>query len=134
SDLARDRWFDAAAERSLGAGEPDLLRPGRGLTRGDRRLPVGARTDPPDSSAVSGHAHTLAAREAHGAGDRTAAAARTRDRLAARSEEHTSELQSRFDLVCRLLLEKKKKKTQSTKIQRLSRSYASCQSDINDVN
>src|SRR5207249_11939251 len=27
----------------------------------------------------------------------------------ARSEEHTSELQSRFDLVCRLLLEKKKK-------------------------
>src|SRR5699024_12853510 len=28
----------------------------------------------------------------------------------ARSEEHTSELQSRFDLVCRLLLEKKNKK------------------------
>src|SRR5437868_10542204 len=27
-----------------------------------------------------------------------------------RSEEHTSELQSRFDLVCRLLLEKKKQK------------------------
>src|SRR5206468_13064133 len=30
----------------------------------------------------------------------------------ARSEEHTSELQSRSDLVCRLLLEKKKKKNQ----------------------
>src|SRR5207302_2325660 len=30
--------------------------------------------------------------------------------LAARSEEHTSELQSRENLVCRLLLEKKKKK------------------------
>src|SRR6266704_2544152 len=29
--------------------------------------------------------------------------------LPIRSEEHTSELQSRFDLVCRLLLEKKKK-------------------------
>src|SRR2546421_1604429 len=28
-----------------------------------------------------------------------------------RSEEHTSELQSRSDLVCRLLLEKKKKNT-----------------------
>src|SRR5438094_8387882 len=28
---------------------------------------------------------------------------------AARSEEHTSELQSPYDLVCRLLLEKKKK-------------------------
>src|SRR5438874_6266525 len=31
-------------------------------------------------------------------------------RLRRRSEEHTSELQSRRDLVCRLLLEKKKKK------------------------
>src|SRR5690349_23531304 len=30
-----------------------------------------------------------------------------------RSEEHTSELQSRRDLVCRLLLEKKKKKKQA---------------------
>src|SRR5438067_2901309 len=30
------------------------------------------------------------------------------DLIGARSEEHTSELQSRFDLVCRLLLEKKK--------------------------
>src|SRR2546422_5260266 len=30
---------------------------------------------------------------------------------AARSEEHTSELQSRLHLVCRLLLEKKKKST-----------------------
>src|SRR5690349_23210544 len=34
-----------------------------------------------------------------------------RRKLRARSEEHTSELQSRRDLVCRLLLEKKKKKT-----------------------
>src|SRR2546430_7398169 len=33
-----------------------------------------------------------------------------RRRLAARSEEHTSELQSQSNLVCRLLLEKKKKK------------------------
>src|SRR5689334_24337895 len=30
-----------------------------------------------------------------------------------RSEEHTSELQSQFHLVCRLLLEKKKKTTKS---------------------
>src|SRR3989440_9170793 len=30
-----------------------------------------------------------------------------------RSEEHTSELQSRSDLVCRLLLEKKKKKNKT---------------------
>src|SRR5437868_10918417 len=33
-----------------------------------------------------------------------------RPRFVQRSEEHTSELQSRFDLVCRLLLEKKKRK------------------------
>src|SRR5215469_17368657 len=33
----------------------------------------------------------------------------------ARSEEHTSELQSRRDLVCRLLLEKKKKKANKNK-------------------
>src|SRR5690349_23713499 len=36
-------------------------------------------------------------------------------RFSARSEEHTSELQSRRDLVCRLLLEKKKNKKQNTK-------------------
>src|SRR5437868_11423887 len=33
---------------------------------------------------------------------------RLRPSAPGRSEEHTSELQSRFDLVCRLLLEKKK--------------------------
>src|SRR5699024_11502928 len=33
-----------------------------------------------------------------------------------RSEEHTSELQSRFDLVCRLLLEKKKKRQEEDKV------------------
>src|SRR5205809_4068108 len=39
-----------------------------------------------------------------------------------RSEEHTSELQSRLHLVCRLLLEKKKTKTPQTTIsQRKSR-------------
>src|SRR5699024_12056402 len=35
-----------------------------------------------------------------------------------RSEEHTSELQSRFDLVCRLLLEKKKNKSGRHECQR----------------
>src|SRR5207249_8425696 len=43
--------------------------------------------------------------------DREATAARDDCRVRrarSRSEEHTSELQSRFDLVCRLLLEKKK--------------------------
>src|SRR5699024_1418519 len=32
------------------------------------------------------------------------------EKIRNRSEEHTSELQSRFDLVCRLLLEKKKRR------------------------
>src|SRR2546422_4516714 len=35
---------------------------------------------------------------------------RAEDAVRTRSEEHTSELQSRLHLVCRLLLEKKKKK------------------------
>src|SRR5438874_6268705 len=42
-----------------------------------------------------------------------------------RSEEHTSELQSRRDLVCRLLLEKKKKRRLS-----VPASYASCASNL----
>src|SRR5690349_24948217 len=40
---------------------------------------------------------------------RTAGRCRTARPAPRRSEEHTSELQSRRDLVCRLLLEKKKK-------------------------
>src|SRR5438105_15219458 len=43
-------------------------------------------------------------RSGHGHAERL-----TARRAAVRSEEHTSELQSRVDLVCRLLLEKKKK-------------------------
>src|SRR5438093_9357727 len=36
--------------------------------------------------------------------------------MSARSEEHTSELQSLTNLVCRLLLEKKKKKNKTTQL------------------
>src|SRR5690349_23534756 len=49
------------------------------------------------------------------AGRRRRRIARGRRRLSCRSEEHTSELQSRRDLVCRLLLEKKKKKKRTKK-------------------
>src|SRR5438067_8381695 len=45
-----------------------------------------------------------------------------------RSEEHTSELQSRFDLVCRLLLEKKK---ETKRNQNLSR-YIPCKHQRNE--
>src|SRR6201989_3669856 len=41
-----------------------------------------------------------------------------RARCAPRSEEHTSELQSRRDLVCRLLLEKKNEQTQANILQK----------------
>src|SRR5215510_15647184 len=51
-----------------------------------------------------------ARRHDHGAGRH-----RRRDRDVPRSEEHTSELQSRGHLVCRLLLEKKKNQTTTHK-------------------
>src|SRR2546430_3003893 len=41
-----------------------------------------------------------------------------------RSEEHTSELQSQSNLVCRLLLEKKKKKTYHTQLKDTRRETA----------
>src|SRR2546426_6951748 len=44
----------------------------------------------------------------------------------ARSEEHTSELQSPCNLVCRLLLEKKKKKAQQTSRPPAGRVHAPC--------
>src|SRR2546430_17497250 len=42
--------------------------------------------------------------------NRSAYRDRHRERFRSRSEEHTSELQSQSNLVCRLLLEKKKKR------------------------
>src|SRR5258705_1539607 len=47
---------------------------------------------------------------------RTSRADRSRWSLLARSEEHTSELQSLRHLVCRLLLEKKKNKKQNQSV------------------
>src|SRR3712207_7590784 len=67
-----------------------------------------------------------AERAAPRARQRCSAAAASRRRsgrrsgpIAGRSEEHTSELQSRQYLVCRLLLEKKKKKSHGPTIQDL---------------
>src|SRR5207249_11878199 len=62
-----------------------------------------------------GHVHLQARQDPGGArrgGGRVEGGGRGREEGEGRgrSEEHTSELQSRFDLVCRLLLEKKKKK------------------------
>src|SRR5687768_17953683 len=52
-------------------------------------------------------------------GDRRQGPAAPERQHAERSEEHTSELQSRLHLVCRLLLEKKKKKKPQTPPQTL---------------
>src|SRR5688572_32548194 len=46
---------------------------------------------------------------------------RRRSALRTRSEEHTSELQSQSNLVCRLLLEKKKKKQKNTHKQKYNK-------------
>src|SRR5687768_18204723 len=61
------------------------------------------RTPPPRECSASSPAPDLR-------GTRTGTSPRTRSTpWPSRSEEHTSELQSRLHLVCRLLLEKKKK-------------------------
>src|SRR5690606_39580027 len=79
--------------------------------RAPRRLSMRRR---PGQTAAPVSAEPRARAAPHGAGDDAAArfealAARVRADIAAyRSEEHTSELQSRENLVCRLLLDKKK--------------------------
>src|SRR5690349_25047864 len=61
-------------------------------------------------SAEASVAESSRARESHGDVDDSRSRPGIPRRQGWRSEEHTSELQSRRDLVCRLLLEKKKKK------------------------
>src|SRR5438105_12192396 len=70
-----------------------------------RSLPRRRHADRPAVVLADDHARRLEdAREVHRVVEIALA------RRAVRSEEHTSELQSRVDLVCRLLLEKKKNK------------------------
>src|SRR5699024_12240158 len=76
-----------------------------------RSMVVPSRDRPPSASTVGTTTRLAATTPASGAtpGRRAAAVSSRRSSpREARSEEHTSELQSRFDLVCRLLLEKKK--------------------------
>src|SRR5204863_4256659 len=77
----------------------------------------------PDESPSAGQDARGGDRDAH-RGDSAPAilalAVAARPGLRARSEEHTSELQSRRDLVCRLLLEKKKDKSNHLQRQRRS--------------
>src|SRR5438445_5176332 len=82
--------------RSCGSGARDLLA-SVGLAGPDRR--PGETSEP---------APELGRQEGERSQERLPRGA-PRERLDQRSEEHTSELQSRQYLVCRLLLEKKKK-------------------------
>src|SRR5207249_10769364 len=83
------------------------------ISRGRTPTPGGPRAAPRGRARAPrvpapGRARSRAARPG-----RSGREGRGRGRAAGRgrrSEEHTSELQSRFDLVCRLLLEKKKNK------------------------
>src|SRR5436190_18434167 len=68
-------------------------------------LPISFQTDFP---AVRAEAKLELARVLSALGRRDEAVRAAREALKLRSEEHTSELQSHSDLVCRLLLEKKK--------------------------
>src|SRR5699024_12280369 len=83
--------FRSSRVDGLRGADPSLPDPDRLPGRGPRAPAPGQRGG--GSGPAAG-----ASRRSHGCGHR---------RAAGRSEEHTSELQSRFDLVCRLLLEKK---------------------------
>src|SRR5699024_11897541 len=85
-----DLYADAASRCRRAAADHTLERAAerlRGyLAEALPSAPIGANPARPLKVVVAGHDHLEGTR----------------------SEEHTSELQSRFDLVCRLLLEKKK--------------------------
>src|SRR5699024_10625367 len=68
-----------------------------------------AGEDPDGCAVTQHHQGTGGPQQRRAVTDRLAGT--DRRQRATRSEEHTSELQSRFDLVCRLLLEKKKHKS-----------------------
>src|SRR2546427_5168166 len=68
----------------------------------------------PEAYAILRYSKKLAAKHIH----KVLKSAVANAQQAARSEEHTSELQSQSNLVCRLLLEKKKKTKEATRTRR----------------
>src|SRR5438874_9821304 len=96
---------EAVVEAKLAVGETReaVARTERDLTQERQRLA--------DAERRGRLASEIQDRETVEVAQRFAAKHRGRAEVLARSEEHTSELQSRRDLVCRLLLEKKKKTT-----------------------
>src|SRR2546429_5611012 len=98
------------ARAKVGILEREPLRGRRG---GSVRVDDVAReTGAPSSGSVCRKSVTAGARLHSGSSSRpSTTGARSTRTAVTRSEEHTSELQSRLHLVCRLLLEKKKKKS-----------------------
>src|SRR6266511_4220391 len=88
--------------------------------RPDRRAPATRGPEPPDPASISarwpGRPLPLRPRS-HRTPHLEVVAHQPGDLHLIRSEEHTSELQSRENLVCRLLLEKKKKQQLRTEEQ-----------------
>src|SRR2546422_7409213 len=101
----RETWRHGRHARAKKLESRTAYHPSRGrwaLRRGERpRSEQRMRSRPTQSSAVT---------RPFAAGQGSATGAGCVSGSALRSEEHTSELQSRLHLVCRLLLEKKKKK------------------------
>src|SRR5688572_31170372 len=81
-----------------------IASPGMQTSLSARRIPS------PPPSTLANASHRPFARRASFQSARLCDSAPFAPRQHARSEEHTSELQSQSNLVCRLLLEKKKKK------------------------
>src|SRR2546426_7399187 len=104
--IYRASWWDAASVGAAGAlfVLPTVLELPKGPPSCGSTAPCDPATIPTvDRSAL----HTFS----DGAGTASTALLAGVAGLTARSEEHTSELQSPCNLVCRLLLEKKKKHT-----------------------
>src|SRR5207249_8470140 len=101
-------WVGGSAHAELGPALGE-----RGLEYLNTEHPTGTLFPDGESAFLTTSTDANAAElDRHAAGDGEAwreTIARVGAQAELRSEEHTSELQSRFDLVCRLLLEKKKK-------------------------
>src|SRR2546429_4967002 len=106
----QDRVGLERARAKVGILEREPLRGRRGGSVGVDD--VARETGAPSSGSVCRKSVTAGARLHSGSSSRpSTTGARSTRTAVTRSEEHTSELQSRLHLVCRLLLEKKKKKS-----------------------
>src|SRR2546428_4488696 len=84
----------------------------KSMTRFERNIPVATSSRASASSCAVAPRRWATVRRPRAFSSSTSCDACQKKRygeIVVRSEEHTSELQSRSDLVCRLLLEKKKK-------------------------